>query len=352
MSSLFSLYMQGDRYNKGKTKWSLVDWESLEPFVQVLMFGANKYTKHTPKPLEEIVGILNERLWENRQNVLSVVTIKTLSPEDFVTNAIQKKLIKKLNVLDVGNLEQLQALKGFVSLVMNEKGFLQEQKSQQDVLSTKNSTEAQKSFESERKNGKGEGLELLSLKKNKESEVEKDIYLSTEYQKNSMKHYYSVDVGSVGLKRDHILTMTITQESLEICYVVSATKLLDCYKIILTLLNLCTNTSVSINEILNTESGVGNWQKGLKVTETLESCLRHIFSFLSGEDNDKESGLTHLGHAMCNLHFATWMLKHRPDMDDRPKRKDTQLKLNLFDEPLTTSEKRCTEISSRDSSLH
>ena len=43
MSSLFSLYMQGDRYNKGKTKWSLVDWESLEPFVQVLVFGSQKY---------------------------------------------------------------------------------------------------------------------------------------------------------------------------------------------------------------------------------------------------------------------------------------------------------------------
>ena len=339
--------MQGDRYNKGKTKWSLVDWESLEPLVQVLMFGANKYTKHTPKPLEEIVGILNERLWENRHNALSVVTVKTLSPEDFVTNAIQKKLSKKLSVLDVGNLEQLQALKGIVNPVMSEKDFLQEQRSQQDVLSTKNSTEAQKSFESEKKNGKEGGLELLSLKKNKELAIGKDTYLSTEYQKSSTKYYYSVDVGSVGLKKDHILTMTIAQESLEICYVVSATKLLDCYKIILALLNLCTNTSVSINEILNIESGVGNWQKGLKVTETMESCLRHIFSFLSGEDNDKESGLTHLGHAMCNLHFATWMLKHRPDMDDRLKKEETQLKLNLFDEPLTTPQKGCTEVPSR-----
>ena len=90
-----------------------------------------------------------------------------------------------------------------------------------------------------------------------------------------------------------------------------------------------------------------NWQKGLKVRETMESCLRHIFSFLSGEDNDKESGLTHLGHAMCNLHFATWMLKHRPDMDDRLKKEETQLKLNLFDEPLTTPQKGCTEVPSR-----
>lgn len=72
-----------------------------------------------------------------------------------------------------------------------------------------------------------------------------------------------------------------------------------------------------------------NWQKGLKVTETMESCLRHIHSFLSGEDNDIESGLSHLGHAEANLHFVIWMLKNRPDMDDRHNKNDTQLKLSL-----------------------
>lgn len=332
--------MEGTRHNQGKLKWSLVDFESLEPLVQVLMFGTKKYTKHTPKPLEEIVGILNKRLWENRQNVLSVVTIKTLSPEDFVINAIQKRLTKKLSVLDVENLEQLQVLKGIVNPVMSEKGFLQEQRSQLNELNTKNSIEAQKSFESEKENGKEEGLELLSLKKKRESEIEKDTYLSTEYQKNSTKCYYSVDVGSADLKKDHILTMTIAQESLETCYVVSATKLLDCYKIILTLLNLCTNTSVSINEILNIESGAGNWKKGLKISEIMESNLRHTFAYLNGEDNDPESGLPHLGHMMCNIMFATWMQKHKPEMDDRNRelrKENTQLEIQ-FDESLTTSE--------------
>ena len=31
------------RYNKGKVKWSLVHWKSLEPLVRVLEFGASKY---------------------------------------------------------------------------------------------------------------------------------------------------------------------------------------------------------------------------------------------------------------------------------------------------------------------
>lgn len=31
------------RYNQGKLKWSLVDFDSLKPMIEVLMFGAQKY---------------------------------------------------------------------------------------------------------------------------------------------------------------------------------------------------------------------------------------------------------------------------------------------------------------------
>jgi hypothetical protein len=34
----------GLRYNTGKPKWSLVDFQSLEPMVRVLEYGAKKYT--------------------------------------------------------------------------------------------------------------------------------------------------------------------------------------------------------------------------------------------------------------------------------------------------------------------
>ena len=36
---------QALRYNSGKKKWSLVDFKSLEPMVDVLEFGAEKYAK-------------------------------------------------------------------------------------------------------------------------------------------------------------------------------------------------------------------------------------------------------------------------------------------------------------------
>ena len=39
----------GDRYNKGKVRWGLVDQRSFEPMVRVLEFGATKYSAHNWK---------------------------------------------------------------------------------------------------------------------------------------------------------------------------------------------------------------------------------------------------------------------------------------------------------------
>jgi len=51
-----------------------------------------------------------------------------------------------------------------------------------------------------------------------------------------------------------------------------------------------------------------NWKKGLPVTEIMESMMRHTFAFNSGEDNDPESGLPHIGHIMCNAMFISHFL--------------------------------------------
>ena len=60
-----------------------------------------------------------------------------------------------------------------------------------------------------------------------------------------------------------------------------------------------------------------NWMKGLPIQEICESLLRHVHAFLEGEDNCPESGLSHIGHMQCNTLFLAWMMKHRPEMDDR-----------------------------------
>jgi len=63
-----------------------------------------------------------------------------------------------------------------------------------------------------------------------------------------------------------------------------------------------------------------NWKRGLKTTEVCESLLRHLFAYLNGEDVDAESNCSHIGHIQCNAMFLAYMVKHRPDLDDRFKR--------------------------------
>jgi hypothetical protein len=44
---------------------------------------------------------------------------------------------------------------------------------------------------------------------------------------------------------------------------------------------------------------------------------RHINSFMDGEDNDRESKLTHVGHILCNGLFLSYMFLFKKEMDDR-----------------------------------
>ena len=60
-----------------------------------------------------------------------------------------------------------------------------------------------------------------------------------------------------------------------------------------------------------------NWQKGLPIREICESLQRHLYAFMEGEDNDPESGLSHIGHMQCNLMSLAWMKENKPEFDDR-----------------------------------
>jgi len=61
------------------------------------------------------------------------------------------------------------------------------------------------------------------------------------------------------------------------------------------------------------------WKKGLFVLGVCASLLRHTFAFMKGENEDKESQLSHLGHIMCNAMFLVYYMKHKPELDDRNK---------------------------------
>lgn len=61
-----------------------------------------------------------------------------------------------------------------------------------------------------------------------------------------------------------------------------------------------------------------NWSKGLPYMTMIGSTMRHILKFISGEDLDDESGLSHVAHAMTNLAFLLHFVKMGGGTDDRP----------------------------------
>lgn len=64
-----------------------------------------------------------------------------------------------------------------------------------------------------------------------------------------------------------------------------------------------------------------NWTSGggFQYLRVLRSCLRHLFAFMRGEDNDPESGLSHISHAQCNLLFLAFYIRNKDkyNKDDR-----------------------------------
>lgn len=54
-----------------------------------------------------------------------------------------------------------------------------------------------------------------------------------------------------------------------------------------------------------------NWQKVPNARERyLAAALRHLAAWQRGERLDPETGLPHLAHAQCCLHFLSWLDTH------------------------------------------
>lgn len=65
-----------------------------------------------------------------------------------------------------------------------------------------------------------------------------------------------------------------------------------------------------------------NWEKGIAYTRIIGAILRHTFAYLKGETYDKETGLSHMAHAMTEAMFLLHFEKHMPSMDDRPNKEN------------------------------
>ena len=60
-----------------------------------------------------------------------------------------------------------------------------------------------------------------------------------------------------------------------------------------------------------------NFTNGIKVTRLLGAALRHLNAYSWGEDVAEDSKLNHLGHSAASIAMALWMIKNKPEFDDR-----------------------------------
>lgn len=63
--------------------------------------------------------------------------------------------------------------------------------------------------------------------------------------------------------------------------------------------------------------GNHNWQKGMSWSTVIDSLKRHLNAIENCEDYDKETGLLHSAHIMCNAGFLTEYYNIYPEGDDR-----------------------------------
>lgn len=60
-----------------------------------------------------------------------------------------------------------------------------------------------------------------------------------------------------------------------------------------------------------------NFREGIAFSRLVAATMRHLSAFNEGENLDRESGLSHLDHAIASLAMLKFMDVNRQDMDDR-----------------------------------
>ncbi len=60
-----------------------------------------------------------------------------------------------------------------------------------------------------------------------------------------------------------------------------------------------------------------NFRKGIAYSRLIAATMRHLSAFNEGENNDTESSLSHIDHAMASLAMLKFMMENQSRMDDR-----------------------------------
>lgn len=305
---------QGLRYNKEKLKWSYIPFFALEPMIEVLDFGKQKYSIIFTSKLEKYI---NDIIWQksSQEHVKNVDSTKpTLSPKDCVGVATK---IGKLKSVEIVRRQEQYVPEDYAINAMINGSRITIQSTTKDKNKIveigekliKNNILNLKEIDTERNN-----LILSSERKEGRTIITED----TGFQPQSLIILKNKDVNSVAIKAKPCTQIIVMKlEDLEVSFAVSAITGLDSSMTLLTFLEELLNISLNSKDFII--SGDWNWTKGLSWTECTESLLRHTHAFLGGEDHDKESKLHHIGHMMCNVLFLSYMILTGKGTDDREK---------------------------------
>lgn len=65
------------------------------------------------------------------------------------------------------------------------------------------------------------------------------------------------------------------------------------------------------------EYGKINWQNLGSYSRFISAAGRHLGQIRKGIDRDAKSGQLHAAHVMANMAFLIWLMKNRPQYEDR-----------------------------------
>lgn len=295
------------KHDQEKLRPTLLPMDALNEVIKVLEFGATKYSVIKFFNEKEIEKKIRDSLWQKLKIALDVELKKQSWLKGYAHLAIESQAHIKGNVV-LAEKQNMSCQKIFyVDLAMKKNDWQVDLKSLMIDKFIKQNIVKPQNLKQEKENEREKEEHAQTTLKHKGETLFYATLQNMELTNTSIKIFWNKDVQCAEVQKDRILITTIKLERFEVCFVVSAIKDLDCYRITLQLLKAYFNISININEISNQKSGVDNWKTVPDGKQRyLDAFLRHGMATASGEKLDPDSGLPHMAHAVCCGLFYLW----------------------------------------------